>query len=112
VDILKTLLVIIGGLAIRLAIPILITAMVVYLLRQLDAQWQSDVQQHPTGVIAAGQQPCWQVNGCPEEKRKNCPAANNPTVPCWQVYRRSNGYLKEACLGCEVLRKAPIPVKA
>jgi hypothetical protein len=29
--------------------------------------------------------------------------------PCWQIHRLSNGYLREACLDCEVFINAPAP---
>jgi hypothetical protein len=97
------------GVVVRIGIPVAVTVVVIALLRRLDRRWQKESLALP--VIPAGK-PCWEVKGCPEEKKKNCPAVAQPHTPCWQVFRSSSGALKEACLGCNVFRQAPIPVKA
>jgi hypothetical protein len=107
-DWLPTLFVFLAGLALRLAVPIGVTALVVILLRRLDLRWQAEAALQHT---AAPAQPCWKLKDCPEQKHANCPAASQ-NVPCWQVFRQKNGYLQEACLGCEVFRRAPTPAHA
>lgn len=93
------------GLALRLAIPILITALAVLFLRRLDARWRTEGESIPLKV----QKPkCWEVFGCSTEERTNCPAAASE-LPCWQAKRLPNGYLREACLDCVIFRQAPIP---
>lgn len=102
---LTTLFYLIGGLLLRLAIPIAATLLVVLLLRKLDKRWQAEAELQPVAV----QKPeCWKIKNCPPEQVKNCPAAKSP-LPCWQTHRQSNGYLNESCLSCEVFIKAPIP---
>lgn len=93
-----------AGLLLRLAIPIAVTAIFIFLLRKLDAHWQSEAQ-----VLALVEKPkCWEIKGCSPEQMENC-IAGQSSMPCWQTYRLSNGYLREECLSCEVFRKAPIP---
>jgi hypothetical protein len=92
------------GLLIRLAIPITITVVLVYFLRKLDARWQTEAQLQPISV----QKPeCWEIKDCPPAQQRNCIARTSP-LPCWQVFRSTNGYLRAECLICKVFRDAPM----
>ena len=97
------------GLLVRLGIPIVITALLLFLLHRLDKRWQEEAMALP--IVPTGKH-CWEIKGCSEDKKKNCLAAARPTVPCWQAFRARDGVMKEACLGCDVFRQAPVPVKA
>jgi hypothetical protein len=97
------------GLLLRLGIPISITAIAFALLHRLDKRWREEALHLP--VVPAGK-PCWEIKGCSEEKKKSCPAVAQPNTPCWQVFRTRDGVMKEACLGCNVFRQAPIPFQA
>lgn len=93
------------GLLVRLALPIAITVGLIYFLRRLDLRWQAEAQLEPVTV----QKPeCWKIRGCSLEQRKDCMAFSTP-LPCWQVFRLPNGYLREECISCKVLIDAPIP---
>lgn len=102
------------GVALRIALPVAGTVLIVLWLRWLDARWQEEAEGH----VAAGtallpkvmRLPCWEINQCSPERRSNCPAYQNGNVPCWQLFRSPEGQLKEECLGCEVFRRAPLPV--
>lgn len=99
---------VITGFLVRLALPILATALVIVVLRRLDSHWQSEAKYAALDV----QKPeCWKVRGCSPSQRKVCPAFKS-SLPCWQVFRLSNGYLRDQCLGCDVLLKAPLPTRA
>ena len=100
-----SVLAIIAGLLLRLAIPIAGTILVVTLLRKLDARWQREAQLSPLPVAKIE---CWKVKGCTAAQKKNCTAASSP-LPCWQVFREPNGYMRERCISCEVFIDAPIP---
>jgi hypothetical protein len=100
-----SLLAIVTGLVLRLAIPIVGTILLVYLLRKLDGQWQAEAERIPVTVEKVE---CWKIKGCSEEQRKNCVATASP-LPCWQVHRLPNGYLQEHCISCEVFTNAPTP---
>ena len=98
------------GLLLRIGIPLAVTAGVIYLLHHLDQRWQEEALSVP--VVAPTGKPCWEVKECPETRHKACPAAAQPRVPCWQVFRSKSGVLREDCLSCEVFRQASVPLLA
>jgi hypothetical protein len=103
------------GLLVRLAIPIVLTMVVVWLLRKLDARWQAEGEQRlrtQMAQVTAQMTPCWDQRDCSTERRAECVAYGRRDMPCWLIMRQRNGELKEACLGCDVFRKAAIPVMA
>jgi hypothetical protein len=100
-----SVLAILAGLLLRLALPMAGTLLLVYLLRKLDAHWQAEAERMP---VAVEKIECWKIKACSEEQRKSCVAASS-TLPCWQVHRQPNGYLHEKCISCEVFIKAPLP---
>jgi hypothetical protein len=93
------------GVLLRLAIPIIGTAMLIYFLRKLDSRWQTEAQLQPVPVQNSE---CWKIKGCSAQEQKNC-LAKTSSLPCWQIYRLPNGYLREECLSCKVFIDAPIP---
>lgn len=93
------------GLLLRFAIPIAGTVLLVYFLRKLDAHWQAEAQLPPQ---PAQKLECWKIKDCSSAQQKNCLAASSP-LPCWQVFRKPNGYLREECISCQVFINAPIP---
>jgi hypothetical protein len=95
------------GLFLRIGIPVAVTALIFFLLRRLDERWQKEALAIP--VISSSKQPCWEIKGCSEEKRKNCPVSSQAGIPCWQVFRTKNGLLRDECLGCDVFHLAPAP---
>jgi len=98
-------LLIITGLILRLAIPIVGTGLLIFFLRKVDAHWQSEAKLQ---YANAQKVECWNIKGCSEEQRRNCRAASS-NQPCWQVYRQPNGYLQEKCISCPVFINAPVP---
>ena len=99
---------VVTGIALRLAIPIGITAIAIYFLRRLDTRWQAEAEEQLL-LPAVEKAKCWEINGCTAEMRATC-AGYQSEQPCWQAFREDNGYLQERCLGCDVFQKAPIPV--
>ena len=105
------------GILLRFGIPVLCTALLIWLLRKLDQRWQREgtAYQSKTGLKELpifGDLRCWVTNDCTPEQRERCPAVIEAVRPCWQVYRDGDGVLKERCLDCEVFKNAPIPVPA
>ena len=100
-----SLLVLIAGLLIRLAIPIVLTAVLIFFLRKLDTHWQAEAEL-PQTVVQTTE--CWKIKGCTAEQRRIC-VAYQAAIPCWQAKRLPNGYLREECLSCEVFTEAPMP---
>jgi hypothetical protein len=104
-DNLISILYILAGLLLRLAVPIAGTILVIFILRKLDNRWQAEAEFQP---IPVEKPECWKVKGCTPEQVKNC-SASKSALPCWQVYRLPNGYLNEECLSCPVFIEAPVP---
>ena len=100
-----SLLALIAGLLVRLAIPVAVTALLVFFLHKLDARWQEEAENQPLPVPRLE---CWKIKGCSPSQRKHFAAVSSP-LPCWQVYRLPNGYLREECLSCKVFIDAPLP---
>jgi len=100
-----SLLALIVGLLLRLAVPLAITAVLIFFLRKLDAYWQAEAQ---LAEPIAQEVKCWEIKGCTPEQRKNC-IVTKSKLPCWQAKRLPNGYLHEECLSCEVFTEAPMP---
>jgi hypothetical protein len=100
-----SLLAVIVGLLLRLAIPIALTALLIFFLRKLDARWQAEAEL-PQPVAQTVE--CWKIKDCPPEQLENC-VAHESTLPCWQAKRLPNGYLREECLTCEIFTEAPMP---
>jgi hypothetical protein len=102
------------GVSLRLAIPLLITAFAAWMLKRLDARWQQEAEEAielDTGQVPLFDQlRCWVTNECPQENLAKCPAYQERNRPCWQIFREESGQLRESCLGCDVFRKAPVPV--
>lgn len=95
---------IIVGLLLRLAIPILGTVLLVYFLRKLDARWQVEAQLQQ----GLERTECWKVKGLSSQHLQTS-GAHQAELPCWQVNRLPNGYLREECLSCQVFTEAPVP---
>ena len=106
-DVTPTMLAVIIGIALRLAIPIAITAIAVYFLRHLDNRWQAEAEEQLLLPVVEKAR-CWEVKGCTPEMQADC-AGYLSEEPCWQAFREESGYLKEHCLGCDVFQQAPIP---
>src|SRR5512138_1743200 len=93
------------GLLLRLVFPIAITLLLAAVLRKLDARWQREAQAEYSPV----QRPeCWDIKGCSTKQRQSCPVFTS-SLPCWQVFRFANGYLRQDCMSCKVFLDAPIP---
>jgi hypothetical protein len=93
------------GLLLRLAIPILGTMLLVFFLRKLDAGWQVEAELREQAMEKSE---CWKINGLTPQQPENA-KANASSLPCWQVNRLPNGYLRDECLSCQVFTEAPVP---
>jgi len=101
--------VVLVGILLRIALPLLIMAGLAYILRRLDARWQAEAIYHQKFETVDGQKRCWEIKGCSAEQMANCEATKTDE-PCWQAFRKTNGYLKDECLQCQVFRSAPVLV--
>jgi len=101
------------GLLLRIGVPLVITALLVWFLKRLDARWQKQIEEENASlprVSLASNPGCWKIKDCSPEMKAGCPAMARLDTPCWQVLRERNGTLKQGCLGCRVFREAPVPV--
>ncbi len=105
-DTLTSMLAVLTGVLLRLAVPIGLTALVVFFLRKLDARWQAEAELEKR-MLVNDEIPCWKEQGFSVDEIKLKAVANGQ--PCWQTHRLSNGYLREECLDCDVFLSAPIP---
>jgi hypothetical protein len=100
------------GILVRFVLPIAATLLVIWFFRKLDARWQIEAQQQlraRMALAAANHTACWEQRQCSAEKRALCPAYQNSHMPCWQVFRATDGRLREACMECDVFLSAPVP---
>lgn len=111
-DPLYAFLAVIIGLLIRFGIPIALTAVVIYVLKRLDERWQAEARRELLAVPMARNTGCWEFKNCSPEQREKCSAYAHRETPCWQHFRDQRGYLREQCLGCDVFRRAPVPLSA
>ena len=99
------------GFLLRLGIPIGLTILFAYLLRQLDKRWQAEAEAETAVKIRqaedliAYKRPCWEMHNCPPRLRNACRAYAEPNTPCWELFR-TNGQLKPACHTCKVMPPA------
>lgn len=104
------------GLLIRIGLPLLLTVVLVWALRRLDARWQADAKRiseaSSQNIIQIQAQRCWELRNCAPLLRENCLAFKKPHIPCWQHFRNGRGELREMCLDCEVFHNAPLPMAA
>lgn len=110
----ETWLTLLIGFAVRIGLPLLITALVVWALKRLDAHWQAEALAERQAKLQAAAQACpvcWQVRQCSPEQRQACPAFQNAQrQPCWQTKRDLNhGQLPAQCFDCDVFQTATQP---
>jgi hypothetical protein len=99
------------GLILRFGIPVGLTGLILWSLKQLDQNWQLEAEKVRLTQLAASldQRPkCWEVRHCSPEMQAQCPAYQRPDLACWQVQRQITGRLPERCLACQVFRNAPV----
>ena len=92
-DWLTTVLAMILGLLLRVAIPIAATILLVIVLKWLDERWKREADLEGAAVEQPGNIGCWDVKNCPSEQLAKCRAYANPDTPCWQVFREDSGKL-------------------
>jgi len=110
--------------ALRLGVPLVITITIAYFLRKLDARWEEEAGR-ATGVVAEKRvdytpqpglplstplpvtfdshgKPCWEIKDCEPIALEQCPAYQDPGVPCWQARRQAEGRIPVECYHCEI----------
>jgi hypothetical protein len=106
----EEVLVVFGMFILRLGVPLAITFAIGYALRRLDARWEAEAVTHreqeqvpaELKALKTVDQPCWEIKGCSEEKRAQCPACNAWDIPCWVARLRATGRLPAECHNCDL----------
>ena len=102
--------------ALRCLVPLAITIGIGYLMNRLVARWEAEEAAAKEGAgedqpamppvkeaaSPGGKLPCWVVRNCDSEKRANCPAYQNQSVPCWIARLLAEGVQPSSCPGCPV----------
>lgn len=104
-----TTLAIATGITLRLAIPIILTGIAIFILRRLDNHWQAEAEEQ-LQLPVVEKVNCWEIKNCAPETRASC-AGYQSEQPCWQAFRSNAGYLRDSCLECEVFKEAPVPTQ-
>ena len=110
------ILAVLGMFVLRLGVPLAITLAIGYWLRRLDARWEAEAvarwgQQAPPASVTAlktAAQPCWEMKGCSEAKRAECPACKAWDIPCWVARLRATGRLPGECHACAQFALSPV----
>jgi hypothetical protein len=102
-----SILVVLTSIFIRIALPLLLMIGLVYLLRRLDAHWQEQALYIQKLEARGAQEHTWELKACSIEGMAHSPALHS-SEPCWQVFRKSNGYIHEECLRCKVFGATPV----
>lgn len=108
-DPLATVIDMVLGLALRLGLPLIVTAGAIWLLRRVDAGWQREAEQARTQAPPAAGPPCWEQRHCPPERVVVCAAYLDQSRPCWQTLRDPQGNLQQRCLACQLFQQAVAP---
>ncbi len=94
---------VIAGLILRIAIPIGLTLLLGWFLKQLDARWQEEAKEIQTTLTNRKQpgsiQPCWEYTNCDASIRDNCPVYDNPGILCWEFFK-TNDTMRSSCQDC------------
>lgn len=101
----------------RLGVPLLLTYGAAWLLRRLDARWQSEADAWSSTARSSviDDVPalrCWRLRDCPDDARAYCPAYRDRSTPCWQHFRDERGRMATRCLSCQVFRRWLVPEPA
>jgi hypothetical protein len=99
--------VVLVGLLVRIVLPLLLMTGLVSLLRRLDARWQAEARHQQELANEDTEIHLLKLNECAIDgiSKKLSVQSNEP---CWQHFRKNNGYLHEECLHCKVFRAVPI----
>ncbi len=121
---------IVGLFVLRLGIPLAIILVIAYFLRRLDTKWEDEARSEqeagrvtreveekeavsvplahmpspapiPAALDSYGK-PCWEIKDCDPIAVEQCPAHQNPNIPCWQARREEEGKIPLECYHCEL----------
>lgn len=101
--------------ALRCVAPILLMMTIGYGMKRLVRHWEREEAAQAQKVaarpaiqlaMAASERPsksaipCWILNNCDEQTRRDCPAFASPSLACWMARLRADGQVPAKCAGC------------
>lgn len=114
----ESVLAVIGLFVLRLGVPIVLMVLLswgvsLYVKREearaLEAEKRAALAQ---AAAAAAPSACWEVKGCSEEAKADCPAAKRPDLPCWLAKQLTTGRLSPACEACAMYQRSLAAARA
>lgn len=90
-----SLIYVVSGFLVRIAIPLAVTFVLARAIRRLDQRWQAEGARRKKNSVPA----CWEYMNCSKSRREQCPVHNLPGIICWE-YFRSNGSVQPRCENC------------
>ncbi len=99
-----------GLFALRCIAPLLLTLAIGYLMNRLVDRWEAEdarqlaegLQPESDGFFPSVKLPCWVFKNCDPESKANCPAFQQPGLPCWLAHLRHSGKLPNGCPDCPI----------
>lgn len=94
-------------------------------IERIIEEAKGKIKLEPSMGFWEGKTPCWEMFRCPDELRKECPAFNYRSLPCWEIegtYCKAcdreatgNGDGRDVCQYCRVYKRwghgEPIEIK-
>jgi len=116
--------VIIALFALRCVAPLTITMLLGYLMNRLVDRWRAEDEAREFDEAIPGLDPeasagiklptisvpCWILRNCNPDQQAECPAKQNPGLPCWLVRMRLDGKLPEGCPDCVIYNEGSLAV--
>lgn len=115
----ESVLAVIGLFILRLGVPIVVMVLLswgvsLYVQREearaLEAEKRAALAK--AAAEAPASQACWDVKGCTEEAKADCPAVRRPDLPCWLAKQLATGRLSSACEACPMYQKSLAAARA
>lgn len=102
------------GLFLRFGVPLGMTAVLAWMLRNLDERWRveagAEVSEPQQGEASSAE--CWNSRDCPDARRERGRAAQERGHACWQIRQALTGRLPEECLDCPVFMQSVLGLAA
>lgn len=94
---------IIGGLILRVAIPLGATLLLGYFIRRLDESWKAKSESTKLNLVELVKNRvvpiCWEYMNCPPSIQGICPVHGQKDLICWE-YFGSDGVIRPGCKNC------------
>jgi hypothetical protein len=100
-----------AGLFLRFGVPLGLTLILAWLLRNLDLRWVNEadhMEEHETIEEVQLPEACWIIHNL----SKDDGGSVEPQEPCWRVRMRFEGNLPSQCLDCTFFKEGLLEIAA